>query len=96
MNVILQYWEESEEGWGVRPDGVSIHLTLDDCGLFIKEYWDSMPDAVQYEYSRPIGWKHTIVPSKEEQKLAYDLLFSDSKYGVRYWQHQRPDWIKKL
>ena len=35
--VYLQYWEESEKNWGVRPDGCSIHLTLDNH----KDYIDS-------------------------------------------------------
>jgi len=26
MNFVVQAWEESERGWGVRPDGLSIHL----------------------------------------------------------------------
>ena len=38
--VVCQYWEESERGWGVRPDGCSLHLTEADRKQFIKEYWD--------------------------------------------------------
>ena len=25
--VVVQKWEESERGWGTRPDGFSLHLT---------------------------------------------------------------------
>lgn len=53
--VICQKWEESERGWGVRPDGYSLHLTLGDCKSYIKAYWKKMPDAVPDEYSRPSG-----------------------------------------
>lgn len=54
-SVIVQKWEESEEGWGTRPDGYSLHLSDKDRGQFIEDYWDSMPDEVQEEYSRPDG-----------------------------------------
>lgn len=53
--IICQEWVESERGWGIRPDGCSLHLTVADCKRFIKEYWDKMPDEVPDEYSRPSG-----------------------------------------
>ncbi len=53
--VICQKWEESEEGWGTRPDGYSLHLTDADMIQFIKEYWAKMPDEAPKEYSRPAG-----------------------------------------
>ncbi len=48
-------WEESEQGWGERPDGYSLHLTIEDAKEFVKEYWGTMPDEVPEEYSRPLG-----------------------------------------
>ncbi len=53
--VVVQKWEESERGWGVRPDGFSLHMTDEDREAFIKEYWDSMPKKAPDEYSRPAG-----------------------------------------
>lgn len=53
-----QKWEESEEGWGVRPDGFSLHLTKEGLKRYINEYWDSMPEEIPAEYSRPCG-EHT-------------------------------------
>ena len=53
--VVVQKWEESERGWGVRPDGYTIHLTEADRKAFIKAYWDRMPYEVPDEYSRPSG-----------------------------------------
>jgi len=54
--VVVQKWEESERGWGVRPDGYSIHLTDADRHAYINKYWDSMPKSfVPDEYSRPSG-----------------------------------------
>lgn len=51
--VLYVSWEESERNWGIRPDGCSLHLFLSDFREFEKEYWDSMPDDVPDEYSRP-------------------------------------------
>ena len=53
--VICQGWEESERGWGQRPDGYSLHLTEEDRASYIKAYWDSMPDKAPAEYERPCG-----------------------------------------
>jgi hypothetical protein len=51
--VVYVNWEESERNWGIQPDGCSLHLKEDDFREFEKEYWDSMPDKVPDEYSRP-------------------------------------------
>lgn len=59
-DVVVQKWEESELGWGTRPDGFSLHLTDADRKSFIKAYWDSMPNAVPDEYSRPDGDPYEI------------------------------------
>lgn len=48
-------WEESERGWGTRPDGCSLHTSEEESRLFVKEYNDTLPDEVQDEYSRPAG-----------------------------------------
>lgn len=48
------YWEESERGWGVRPDGYSLHLTHEDACKFVDEYWATMPDGPAPDvYERP-------------------------------------------
>ena len=51
--VIVQEWEESERGWGTRPDGATLHLTDSDRKLYIENYWKQMPKQVPDEYSRP-------------------------------------------
>jgi hypothetical protein len=35
--VIRQEWEESERGWGCRPDGYSLHLDKEDRNTYIKK-----------------------------------------------------------
>ena len=39
-------WEESEQGWGTRPDGFSLHVTVDVGRAYVKAHNDSLPDEV--------------------------------------------------
>ena len=58
--IIRQDWEESERGWGIRPDGYSLHLKLEDVKKYIDGYWSKMPDEVPDEYSRPAGQPRVV------------------------------------
>ncbi|MFH1589563.1 MAG: hypothetical protein ABIB43_03285 [archaeon] len=78
--VIVVEWEESERDWGTRPDGCSLHLTIEDSKQYVKEYWDRMPDEVPDEYSRPIGEPYK---EKVDEKL-YEQV-AKSKQGIRLW-----------
>ena len=51
----LQRWEESERGWGVRPDGCSLHLTPTDGESYIDSIYESRGDDVPDEYERVCG-----------------------------------------
>lgn len=54
--VHCQLWVESERGWGVRPDGSSLHATDEDRRAFIDRYWGTLPDGHAPDvYSRPDG-----------------------------------------
>lgn len=53
--ILYQEWEESERGWGVRPDGYSLHKDEASRKGYIEKYWNGMPDEVPDEYSRPCG-----------------------------------------
>lgn len=79
MRVLVQQWEESEAGWGTRPDGYSIHETGPDREDYISEYWDSMPDYVPSEYSRPYGNTFWYALTDKEMQ---DRL-KNSKNGIR-------------
>ncbi len=49
-------WVESERGWGISPDGYSLHATEVEANKYIKDYWDGMPDrsaGVPDVYERP-------------------------------------------
>jgi len=51
----LQRWEESERGWGVRPDGCSIHLDEFQHDLYVQNVYKKRPDEVPDEYDRVCG-----------------------------------------
>ena len=68
--VVRQEWIESERGWGIRPDGCSLHLSIEDCRVFIENYWKGMPKEVPDEYSRPEGKpKPYSIPEATYKKL---------------------------
>ena len=81
--VVLVEWLESERGWGVRPDGASLHLTNDDYETYVKEYWNKMPDEVPDEYSRP-ATSPKIIDVDDE---IYNKI-KRSKNGIRLWEHE--------
>lgn len=77
--VICQKWEELERGWGVRPDGFSLHLSFESLKRYIQDYWDGMPDSPPDEYSRPDGHPYPVGVSNE---VYLDLV--ESGDGRRY------------
>jgi len=81
-SLYLQYWEESERGWGVRPDGCSLHLTKDDCKSYIQKTYESRDsDVVPHEYDRIVG--------EPIEALVSDEIFNEvSKSGsIRLMQN---------
>ncbi len=78
--VLVQKWEESERGWGTRPNGYSLHLTELGRTAYIKAYWDGMPDHVPAEYSRPDG-----KPYQAEVGDAVFVEIKQSQNGTRYY-----------
>jgi hypothetical protein len=53
--VILQLWEESERGFGTRPDGCSIHIDSENRNKYIKSIYEYRCDVVPDIYERIIG-----------------------------------------
>ena len=78
-SVICQKWEESECGWGRRPDGFSLHISYAALRKFIEQYWDGMPDVPPDEYSRPDGTPYPVGVSDD----VYQTV-KKSGDGVRY------------
>lgn len=85
FRVLCQKWEESERGWGARPDGYSLHLNDADREQYIKEYWSGMPDEVPDEYSRPCG---TAYWCEVDQKMHDEILKSTN--GIREFRNSYP------
>jgi len=81
MQVVVQKWEESERGWGVRPDGYSIHPDKAARDRYIDAYWEDMPDSVPDEYSRPCGSPYLSTVEK---------VNFEGKDGIRFWENNYP------
>jgi hypothetical protein len=78
--VLCQKWEESERGWGTRPDGYSLHLTDADREVFIARYWADMPKYVPDEYSRPSGTAYLcFVDDNTYEEVTANI------YGTRFF-----------
>jgi hypothetical protein len=56
-SVIAQDWEESERGWGTRPDGFTLHLTAEACKAYVKDYYLKYNNkaVTPDEYTRTCG-----------------------------------------
>lgn len=75
-------WEESERGWGVRPDGCSVHLSEKSAMDFIKRQQDSLPKGVvPDEYSRPSGKPYLV----EVSKSLYNYVISKGEDKADTW-----------
>ena len=79
--AVLDTWTESERGWGTRPDGATLHLTMEDYKKYVEEYWGRMPKEIPDEYSRPDGSPRNVVISDE----LYQKVVA-SKNGIPLWQ----------
>ncbi len=80
--VVRLDWEESGRGWGIRPDGCSLHKTIEDSNKFVKEYWAGMPDEVPDEYSRP-AFGGQLYAFEVDAKTYRKIMAS--KNGIRLW-----------
>ena len=77
--VVVQKWEETERGWGCRPDGWTMHLTEEDRAAFVKAYWDSMPDGpAPDEYTRTSGSPYIMDVDEE----TYKKVEASDKHGI--------------
>ncbi len=64
-------WEETERGWGTRPDGYSFHRSQDEATKFINEYQSKLPKEVPDEYSRPLSESARLI---EVSESLYDYV----------------------
>ena len=100
VTVVVQKWEESERGWGVRPDGYSLHIDEAQRKRYIDAYRAEMPNTAPDEYSRLSGTPYAaeVTLTDDEQRLMIH------KHGVRRrsndysgdegpdgWKHNKED-----
>ena len=81
--VYLQIWEESERGWGVRPDGCSLHLTLSNRNDYLDKVYEGRTyGKIPHEYDRIVGGPFPVFIS--------DLLFSEvsNKGSLRLMEYE--------
>jgi len=87
--VLLQFWEESERGWGVRPDGASFHLDMSAYQDYIKKIYDGRDENnIPDEYDRIVGSTVEALVSDD----IYDLLITEK--NLRLSQYQLNNLIK--
>jgi len=78
ITAVYVSWTESERGWGMRPDGCSIHLSMDEWRRYLKEWTAKQPKEVPAEYTAPstphpidISDKKLITKLKEKKSLRF-------------------------
>jgi hypothetical protein len=89
--AICQRWIESEAGWGVRPDGWSLHQSLEHLDTFVREYWKRMPDKAPAEYSRPHGKPFTVLVN-----LDVAAAIEEQPYGIWWGEWKGQQWDNPL
>lgn len=80
----FQKWEESERGWGIRPDGCSLHISPDSHREYLNEIYNIRQNEanVPYEYDRVVGDMYECFVSD----TVYDLI--SNKKSIRLMEHE--------
>lgn len=90
--VVLQLWEESERGWGVRPDGFTLHLTMEDHKRFVADFWKRQKEVcgeeTPDEYTRTCGDPKSITVGPETFNR---LVAAQSDHGIWYQNDTSPN-----
>jgi hypothetical protein len=69
----IQLWEESERNWGIRPDGCSLHLDINELKNFLNSVFSNRKETIPDEYERPLGRESVCFISDELfEKLVID------------------------
>lgn len=81
ISVVCQEWEESEAGFGTRPDGWSVHKNMADRDAFVKDFWTRqrklLGEATPHEYTRECGEPY-LMDLDESGELYQKLLKSEN------------------
>ena len=87
--VIVQKWEESERGWGARPDGYSVHKSMADLRQYLADEREAErrrnpSGIVPDEYSRTCGSPYEV----DVDAAAFEAI--GEKNGVRVYSNKYP------
>lgn len=83
LAIILQRWEESERGWGTRPDGYTLHLTNSDRDKFVEAFnkkHNNLPEAPE-SYTRTTGGPQPVSVVKDGY-FHRQLVKEKTKHGI--------------
>lgn len=86
--VLLQFWEESECGCVVRPDGASLHLDINSYNKYLNKIYNKRVNVIPNEYNRIIG---SIIEVKVNDNI-YNMI--SSKCNLRLAQYELNNLIK--
>lgn len=89
MRLLCQVWEETERGWGTRPDGYSLHVSHEALEAYVKAYWNGMPDYVPNEYSRPYGLPYWVEIELPIDSATIDHLIPALEFDSGYRSYDR-------
>jgi hypothetical protein len=82
--IVLQLWEESIRGSGIRPDGCSIHVDAAERDRYVESIYASRrgSSSVPEEYERIVG--------SPVEAYIDDVMFESlkSEKSIRLAQHQ--------
>ena len=84
QNIWYYEWEESERGWGTRPNGLSLHSSADAAKAYLKAHWARQPKgpAAPDEYDRTTSDEPRVI--QVEPNLAAWVKAQDR----RIWHRQ--------
>ena len=81
--ALCQQWEESERGWGTRPDGFTLHLDTATHTRFVKAFLDRqrnlLGEKTPDEYTRQMGSPYSV---EVDEDVYQKLLTVDGVWGV--------------
>ena len=91
MNMCyFQLWEESEKGWGVNPDGCSIHISEEEYQKYLSSIYSLRESStiVPDIYERVLGKMMVCYVSDS----LYDVLKSDK--SIRLMEYETNNLLK--
>src|SRR5579871_6232381 len=96
-SLYVQCYTESERGWGQRPDGYSLHTSLEGAKKFAKDYIGKMRASEKEAYGDSVPDEYTMAdgePSLMEctKELHDKVVAAGGKmWGDGNWPHKDKD-----